>query len=157
LRKEAGVVLPSKTGSFSRVAQELSVCPPPLQVAEAVLGTVKNLRSAVQKSALLCLCDLLESFGDQLLPVLAGPPGGPPAAAPIQLLLLKAGQDKRFVADEAQRALRTLAEKCSPAATQALLLPLAAHKSPKVHGPGCCVSVAASATCAPQAPPCCGR
>jgi heparan-alpha-glucosaminide N-acetyltransferase len=101
-------------------------------VAKAVLGTVKNLRSAVQKSALLCLCDLLDAYADQLLPVLAGPQGGAPALAPIQQVLLKASQDKRFVADEAQRALRTLAEKCTPADAQALLVPLAAHKSPKV-------------------------
>lgn len=102
------------------------------QVAKAVLGTVKNLRSAVQKSALLCLCDLLDTYADQLLPVLAGPQGGAPAAAPIQQVLLKASQDKRFVADEAQRALRTMAEKCAPALAQALLIPLAAHKNPKV-------------------------
>jgi len=122
------------------------------EIGPLVLACVKNLRSAMQKSALMCVCDMLDAFGDAMIPLLRGPPTGTGgsgatalASAPVLQVLMKAAQDKRFVADEAVRALKVLGETCTPAPTQALLLPFATHKSPKVRAEAAaamCISVA---------------
>lgn len=45
-----------------------------------LLQAVKNLRSAMQKSALMCVCDLVDAFADDMLPLLKG---SPPVRAPL--------------------------------------------------------------------------
>uniref|UniRef100_A0A7R9SVI8 TOG domain-containing protein n=1 Tax=Polyblepharides amylifera TaxID=1486889 RepID=A0A7R9SVI8_9CHLO len=95
-----------------------------------VFNSVKNLRSAVQKSALICLCDLVNSYGDEILNLLAAQTANP---SPILLLLQRSAQDKRFVADEAQKLLQLLGASCSADLTRESFFPYASHKSPKVR------------------------
>lgn len=101
------------------------------QTGPAVLlcfKSVKNLRSAVQRSALICLQDIVVIYGDAVLASLSV--GKPPN---LQQILLRAAQDKRFVADEAERLLQLIAENCDLGLFLDDLLPFVENKSPKVR------------------------
>jgi hypothetical protein len=101
------------------------------QTGPAVLlcfKSVKNLRSAVQRSALICLQDIVVIYGDAVLASLSV--GKPPN---LQQILLRAAQDKRFVADEAERLLQLIAENCDSGLFLDDLLPFVENKSPKVR------------------------
>ena len=71
-----------------------------------VLKSVRSLRSAVCKSAILATADLYLSFGDALLPHTdVGGAAKPMGSVLAQILLKCASNDKRFVIDEALIAL----------------------------------------------------
>ena len=80
--------------------------------------------------------DLIETYGDELLPHLDNGGTHKPAASLLcQLLLKGSSNDKRFVIEEVQRTLGIAAERISPLPFLDLLLPYASHKSPKVQPP----------------------
>jgi len=101
------------------------------QLEEAIplaFANVRNLRSAVQKSALMALQDVVTAYHDAVVAPLSA--GKPPN---FLQLLQRSAQDKRFVADEAQRLLQLMAEGCAPGLFLEAVLPFAENKSPKVR------------------------
>ena len=107
-----------------------------------LLKHVKSLRSSVCKTALLCLTDLSQDFGDELLPFMdAGGMGSPTSSLLAQLLLKASSKDKRFVIEEAERCLRELCAHMSACVLHPMLLPYVQHRNPKVRGiAGACVA-----------------
>ena len=107
-----------------------------------LLKHVKSLRSSVCKTALLCLTDLSQDFGDELLPFVdAGGMGSPTSSLLAQLLLKASSNDKRFVIEEAERCLRELCAHMSACIFHPMLLPYVQHRNPKVRGnAGACVA-----------------
>eukprot|EP00898_Chlorokybus_atmophyticus_P002278 jgi/Chlat1/3050/Chrsp208S03293 len=89
------------------------------------LKSVKSPRSALCKTAILCLGDVFYAFQDR-----AGPLFGE-CTLP---LLLKASQDKRFVAEAAEAALADAATYMYPSVSvRALLTHAKGSKSPRVR------------------------
>ena len=82
----------------------------------------------------MCVSDLCRTFGTELLPLLDVGGAAQPLKSLLSQLLTKAGSnDKRFVIEEVQRALQTMADTIEPPRFLARLLPYAAHKNPKVR------------------------
>ena len=109
-----------------------------------VVQQVKSLRSSVCKTSLLCVSDLVTDFGDDILPSLdIGGASKPSTSLLCQLLLKAASKDKKFVIEEAERALRCICESLGPADLYPLLPPYLKHKNQKVRGAaaGCAASV----------------
>jgi hypothetical protein len=109
-----------------------------------VVRQVRSLRSAVAKTALMAADDLLAAHGGALLPAAAGAEG-----LLAQLLLKAASNDKRFVVDEARRALGTAACALPAAPLLAALAPQLEHKNPRVRGQAAAVAAAAAERLAP--------
>jgi len=87
----------------------------------------------ILQSAIMAVADIVEAFGDDVLPHLdVGGVGNPGDSLLYQLLLKGSSNDKRFVIEEAKRALALTAGCIAPMPLLDLLLPYAAHKSPKV-------------------------
>ena len=88
------------------------------------------------QTAIMAAAELYLSYGDALLPHTDVGGQAKPLTSLLAQLLLKCGSgDKKFVVDEAQRALGVLGDSLAPAALLPLLLPYAeAHKNPKVRG-----------------------
>ncbi|GAB4851288.1 hypothetical protein Ancab_030584 [Ancistrocladus abbreviatus] len=84
---------------------------PVLEMVVLVLvKAIKNPRSALCKTSIMASSDLFNSYGDRLLESTA-------SDAFDQLLLqllLKASQDKRFVCEEAEKALNVMIQSLSP-------------------------------------------
>ena len=81
----------------------------------------------------MAVADIVEAFRDDMLPHLdVGGVGNPGGSLLYQLLLKGSSNDKRFVIEEAKRALALTAGCVTPVPLLELLLPYAAHKSPKV-------------------------
>lgn len=93
-------------------------------VVNAILKSLKNPRSALVKTSLMTSADLFRAFKDKLLSNLD---------ALLLQLLLKASEDKRFVAEEGERALLALTSSLSPVPLLEKLKPYSVHKSPKVR------------------------
>jgi hypothetical protein len=108
---------------------------------------------SVPQSAIMAVADIVEGFGDDILPHLdVGGVGNPAGSLLYQLLLKGSSNDKRFVIEEAKRALTLTADYVGPVSLLDLLLPYAAHKSPKVcqflrWGLGMCWGCASSRKC----------
>lgn len=105
-------------------------------VVNAILNGLKNPRSALVKTSLMATCDLFKTFKDKVL-----------TYVDILLLplLLKASEDKRFVAEEGEKALLAMTSSLSPVPLLEKLKPYSVHKSPKVRAKaavsvGTCVS-----------------
>ncbi|CAM6120056.1 unnamed protein product [Calypogeia fissa] len=93
-------------------------------VVTLVIKAMKNPRSALCKTALMATTDLFKAYRDQMLDVLD----------PLLLqLLLKATQDKRFVCEEAERALVGMTSWISPNPSLEKLTPYARHRNPRVR------------------------
>ncbi|KAK3241266.1 hypothetical protein CYMTET_48955 [Cymbomonas tetramitiformis] len=94
-----------------------------------VTKCVKNLRSSVCKSGILCITDMVSVFSEQLAELLKA---GNPSL--LLILLQKAATDKKFVMEEARRTLATIAKVFNSSLTMSLFVPIAStHKSPKVR------------------------
>eukprot|EP00897_Mesotaenium_endlicherianum_P006489 jgi/Mesen1/5869/ME000298S05122 len=94
-------------------------------VVPLVLKSVKNPRSALCKTGLMTMADLFTSFRDSMLDHLD---------TLLLQLLLKASQDKKFVCEEADRALLAMTSSLTPPETLKKLQPYAAaHKNPRVR------------------------
>ena len=98
----------------------------------------KQQRGIYQKpcylqAAIMCAGDLTAAHGARMLPLLDTGGMTQPGKSLLAQLLLKAGSnDKKFVIEEAQHALDTIASSMDAPAILARLLPYAAHKNPKV-------------------------
>ncbi|KAH7388258.1 hypothetical protein KP509_16G066500 [Ceratopteris richardii] len=85
---------------------------------------MKNPRSALCKTAIMASSDFFRSYQDQMLDLLD----------PLLLqLLLKASQDKRFVCEEAEKALVTMTSWISPTLLLLKLQPCLQHRNPRVR------------------------
>ena len=63
---------------------------------------------------LMCISDMVITFGDEVMPLLDEGGAEKPAGSVLNQLLLKAtSNDKRFVVDEATRALEIITEHVS--------------------------------------------
>ena len=81
----------------------------------------------------MSVADIVQMFGDDVLPHLdMGGAASPSSSILSQLLLKGSSNDKRFVIEETQRALQVTANSVSPLKLLNRLLPYAVHKSPKV-------------------------
>ena len=81
----------------------------------------------------MSVADIVQTFGDDVLPYLdMGGAASPTSSILSQLLLKGSSNDKRFVIEETQRALQVTADSVSPLKLLDRLLPYAVHKSPKV-------------------------
>ncbi|KAF8762474.1 hypothetical protein HU200_009442 [Digitaria exilis] len=76
------------------------------KVMLAIVKLMKNPRSAVLKTSIMACTDIFNSFGNLLSSV--------SDASFDKLLLLKASQDKRFVCEEAEKAMRAMAASMPP-------------------------------------------
>lgn len=109
-----------------------------------VVKSIRNLRSALSKTAIMTARDLFLSSAPAMLPLCdVGGASQPMNSLLAQLLLKAASNDKKFVIEEAQRALSTMADALPPTDFSALLRPYTEHKNPKVRGKAAAV-VAAS-------------
>ncbi|KAL3829377.1 hypothetical protein ACJIZ3_018179 [Penstemon smallii] len=87
------------------------------KVVIIMVKSMKNPRSALCKTSIMACSDILKAFGEKLLESIT-------CDAFNQLLLqllLKASQDKKFVCEEAEKALKVMVESITP-------LPLLLHK-----------------------------
>ncbi|GAQ83593.1 hypothetical protein KFL_001540110 [Klebsormidium nitens] len=106
---------------FFHAASSESVMP---SVAPQILKAMKNPRSALQKTAIMALTDAFSSLGDKTLPWIS---------LLLLELFLKASQDKKFVCETADEALRVMVASVSPAPLLEKLLPFTNHKSQRVR------------------------
>ncbi|KAL2613079.1 hypothetical protein R1flu_024771 [Riccia fluitans] len=100
-------------------------------VVALVVKAVKNPRSALCKTAIMASADLFKAYNDEMLDILD----------PLLLqLLLKATQDKKFVCEEAERALFNMASYTSPCPALEKLRPYVSHRNPRIRAKaGTCV------------------
>ncbi|XP_028786956.1 TOG array regulator of axonemal microtubules protein 1 [Neltuma alba] len=80
------------------------------KVASVVAKTMKNPRSALCKTSIMAASDIFKSFGDKLL----DPSTSDAFDSLLLQLLLKASQDKRFVCEEADKALNSMVASIAP-------------------------------------------
>ncbi|MCO5548393.1 hypothetical protein L7F22_001850 [Adiantum nelumboides] len=93
-------------------------------VVTLTIKAMKNPRSALCKTAIMASTDFFKSYQDQMLDLLD----------PLLLqLLLKASQDKRFVCEEAEKALIAMTSWISPNPLLLKLQPCLQHRNPKVR------------------------
>jgi hypothetical protein len=146
------VALEALTSLRRLVAHHAGDCRAALpQAVPLVVKSVRSLRSALCKTAIMTATDLCARYGDALLPLAdAGGAAAPAASLLAQVLFKAASNDKRFVIEEAQRALEALAEALPPAELLPLLVPYTEHKNPKVRGRAAGVAAAAAARLSPS-------
>ncbi|KAI5063957.1 hypothetical protein GOP47_0020627 [Adiantum capillus-veneris] len=93
-------------------------------VVTLMVKAMKNPRSALCKTAIMASADFFKSYQDQMLDLLD----------PLLLqLLLKASQDKRFVCEEAEKALVAMTSWISPNPLLLKLQPCLQHRNPRVR------------------------
>lgn len=101
-------VVKSLTLMRQLTAHHADACTPQLRTLfNLVLKSVRSLRSSVCKTAIMATCDMYEIYGDALLPMSdVGGQVKPLTSMLAQILLKCASNDKKFVIEEAQRALQ---------------------------------------------------
>lgn len=80
------------------------------KVMSVVLKAMKNPRSALCKTSIMTSSDIFNAFGETLLEL----PNSNAFESLLLQLLLKASQDKRFVCEEADRALNSMVKSMAP-------------------------------------------
>lgn len=80
------------------------------KIVLVVAKTMRNPRSALCKTAVMSASDIFNAFGDKLL----DPSTSDAFDGLLLQLLLKASQDKRFVCEEADRALSSMVGSMTP-------------------------------------------
>ncbi|GLJ28642.1 hypothetical protein SUGI_0564420 [Cryptomeria japonica] len=89
-----------------------------------IVKSVKNPRSALCKTAIMASSDLFKAYQDQMIDYLD----------PLLLqLFLRACQDKRFVAEAAEKAVITMTMCISPNLLVHKLQPYVKHKNPRIR------------------------
>ncbi|XP_057778245.1 uncharacterized protein LOC130996981 [Salvia miltiorrhiza] len=79
------------------------------KVVLVMVKAIKNPRSALCKTSIMAAADIFNAFGETLLE------SAPDAFSQLLLqLLLKASQDKKFVCEEADKALLAMAKSMAP-------------------------------------------
>lgn len=82
------------------------------KVMAVIVKTMKNPRSALIKTSIMACADVFSSLGHTLLS--SEEKENPAFDSLLLQLLLKASQDKRFVCEEAEKALEAMATSISP-------------------------------------------
>ncbi|GAA0140842.1 non-motor microtubule binding protein [Lithospermum erythrorhizon] len=81
------------------------------KVLMVIVKAMKNPRSALCKTSIMASSDIFKAAGDILLEL----PDSSDAFQNVMLqLLMKASQDKKFVCEEAEKALKTLVDSLTP-------------------------------------------
>jgi len=121
-----------------------AVCAPAFPDAlPAIVKAIRSLRSALSKTAIMTARDLFLCDAPAMLPICnTGSVAQPVNSLLAQLLLKAASNDKKFVIEEAQKALITMTETLDPSQFLRLLLPYTEHKNPKVRGKAANVAAA---------------
>ncbi|KAH9304126.1 hypothetical protein KI387_008530 [Taxus chinensis] len=89
-----------------------------------IVKSVKNPRSALCKTAIMASSDLFKAYQDQMIDYLD----------PLLLqLFLRSSQDKRFVAEAAEKALIMMTTCISPNLLVHKLQPYVKHKNPRIR------------------------
>ncbi|XP_023540087.1 TOG array regulator of axonemal microtubules protein 2 [Cucurbita pepo subsp. pepo] len=99
------------------------------KVIEILMKSMKNPRSALIKTSIMASSDIFNAFGDQLLETST-------TNAFDQLLLqllLKASQDKKFVCEEADKALKALVKSMTALPLLQKLKPYVSHSNLRVR------------------------
>ena len=97
------------------------------------------------QTAVMCVADLFAVYGNAMVPYMdTGSLTRPANSLLLQLLLKASSNDKRFVIEEIQLSLTTMARSIDPAASLDRLLPYAAHRNPKVRAQVATVLAAAA-------------
>ncbi|QCE13267.1 TOG array regulator of axonemal microtubules protein 2 [Vigna unguiculata] len=94
-----------------------------------VAKTMKNPRSALCKTAIMAAADIFNASGDKLL----DPETSDAFDGLLLQLLLKASQDKRFVCEEADRALGSMVSSMTPLPLLQKLRVYVSHKNLRVR------------------------
>ena len=103
------------------------------------------------QTAVMCVADLFAVFGNAMVPFMdTGCLTRPANSLLLQLLLKASSNDKRFVIEEVQLSLTTMAKSVDPAVSLDRLLPYAAHRNPKVRAQVATVLAAAAQQMAPE-------
>ncbi|KAJ8766476.1 hypothetical protein K2173_022535 [Erythroxylum novogranatense] len=98
------------------------------KVTVVVVKAMKNPRSALCKTAIMTSSDIFNAFSDKLLDSMTD------AFDNLLLqLLLKASQDKRFVCEEADRALNIMVTSMNPLPLLRKLHAYVSHANPRVR------------------------
>lgn len=80
------------------------------KVLLVVVKSMKNPRSALCKTSVMASADIFKAFGDELFES----PNSDAFDNVLLQLLLKASQDKKFVCEEADKALKAMVESMTP-------------------------------------------
>ena len=103
------------------------------------------------QTAVMCVADLFAVYGNAMVPYMdTGSLTRPANSLLLQLLLKASSNDKRFVIEEVQLSLTTMAKSVDPAASLDRLLPYAAHRNPKVRAQVATVLATAAQQMAPE-------
>ncbi|KAF9677991.1 hypothetical protein SADUNF_Sadunf08G0165500 [Salix dunnii] len=113
-------------------------------VVLVVVKAMKNPRSALCKTSIMASSDIFKAFGDQLLDSTNNAFDNLVRTGELLLfdskfvavllqLLLKASQDKRFVCEEADRALNAMVKSMTPLPLLKKLRPCVSHSNPRVR------------------------
>ncbi|KAK9288903.1 hypothetical protein L1049_017372 [Liquidambar formosana] len=99
------------------------------KVLLVLVKAMKNPRSALIKTAIMASSDIFNAFGDSLLDSTTSD-----AFDHLLLqLLLKASQDKRFVCEEADRALKIMVGSMTPLPLVKKLRAYVSHSNPRIR------------------------
>lgn len=99
------------------------------KIVLVVAKTMRNPRSALCKTAIMAAADIFNAFGDKLL----DPSTSDAFDGLLLQLLLKASQDKRFVCEEADRALCSMVGCMTPLPMLQKLRVYVSHKNLRVR------------------------
>ncbi|KAL9314839.1 hypothetical protein ACSQ67_020291 [Phaseolus vulgaris] len=94
-----------------------------------VAKTMRNPRSALCKTAIMAAADIFNASGDKLL----DPETSDAFDGLLLQLLLKASQDKKFVCEEADRALGSMVSSMTPLPLLQKLRVYVSHKNPRIR------------------------
>ncbi|XP_058727928.1 uncharacterized protein LOC131599660 [Vicia villosa] len=94
-----------------------------------VVKSMKNPRSALCKTSIMAASDIFNAFGDKLF----GPSASDAFEDLLLQLLLKASQDKRFVCEEAERALGSMVGSMTPLSLLQKLRVSVSHKNLRIR------------------------
>ncbi|GER35759.1 ARM repeat superfamily protein [Striga asiatica] len=93
-------------------------------VIALVLKSLKNPRSALCKTAIMTCADIFHAYNDDIIELLD----------PLLVqLLLKSSQDKKFVCEAAESALKSLTSSVSPLLLLPKLLPYIKNRNPRIR------------------------
>ncbi|KAF5736990.1 hypothetical protein HS088_TW14G01146 [Tripterygium wilfordii] len=99
------------------------------KVVVILVKSMKNPRSALCKTSIMASSDIFSAFGDKLLDSTATDAFD----ALLLQLLLKASQDKRFVCEEADRALNVMVKSMTPLPLLLRLKGYVSHRNLRVR------------------------
>ncbi|CAM8915139.1 unnamed protein product [Rhodiola kirilowii] len=100
-------------------------------VMEVTVKAMKNPRSALCKTSIMAASDIFVAFGDSLL--LEETVSTESFDQLLLQLLLKASQDKKFVCEEADRALKSMVVSMSPLPLLHKLQKYVTHANPRIR------------------------